>query len=93
MHVETKYSQKDGDQPATTIIKNAKIDDLAVPTVNVRYSGVLKDWVIDSMYPNKIISEPGQLRLMLPIQIKDVINEYTFVFDVKYIYKYPERLK
>lgn len=93
MHVGTKYSQKDGDQPATTIIKNAKIDDLAVPTVNVRYSGVLKDWVIDSMYPNKIISEPGQLRLMLPIQIKDVINEYTFVFDVKYIYKYPERLK
>ena len=93
MHVGTKYSQKDGDQPATTIIKNAKIVDLAVPTVNVRYSDVLKEWVIDSMYPKEIVSEPGQLRLMLPIQVKDVVNEYTFVFDVKYVYDHPQTLK
>lgn len=30
--------------------------------------------------------------LMLPIQIKDVINEYVFVFDVNYVYNYPDRL-
>lgn len=93
MHIGTKYSQKEGDQPASTIIKNAKIEDLAVPTVNIRYSDILKEWLTDSMYPKEVISEPGQLRLMLPIQIKDVVNEYIFVFDVKYIYKYPERLK
>lgn len=45
------------------------------------------------MYPKEIVSEPGQLRLMLPIQVKDVVNEYTFVFDVKYVYDHPERLK
>ena len=54
---------------------------------------MLKEWVIDSMYPKEIVSEPGQLRLMLPIQVKDVVNEYTFVFDVKYVYDHPERLK
>lgn len=92
MHLGTKYSQKDGDQPASTVIKGAKIEDVAVPTVNVRYSDLLKDWVTDSMYPSDPGKEPGQLRLMLPIQLKEVINEYIFVFDVKYVFKYPERL-
>lgn len=92
MHVGTKYSQREGDQPATTIIKGAKIEDLAAPNCNVRYSDVLKEWVTDSMYPSKPALSPGDLRLMLPIQVKDVINEYIFVFEVQYIYDYPERL-
>lgn len=92
MHLGTKYSQKNGEQPASTVIKGAKIEDVAVPTVNVRYSEVLKEWITDSMYPSDPGEEPGQLRLMLPIQLKDVINEYIFVFDVKYVFKYPERL-
>lgn len=92
MHLGTKYSQKDGDQPASTIIKGAKIEDVAVPTVNVRYSDTKKDWVTESMYPSGPCKEPGQLRLMLPIKLKEVINEYIFVFDVKYVYKHPERL-
>lgn len=92
MHYGTKYSQREGDQPATTIIKGAKIDDCAVPNGNVRYSETLKEWVTDSMYPTTPGRSPGTLQLMLPIQIKDVINEYIFVFDVKYVYKYPERL-
>jgi hypothetical protein len=92
MHVGTKYSQREADQPATTIIKGAKIEDLAAPNCNVRYSDVLKEWVTDSMYPIDPATSPGQLRLMLPIQIKDVINEYVFVFDVNYVYDHPERL-
>lgn len=92
MHAGTKYSQREADQPATTIIRGAKIEDLAAPNCNVRYSEVLKEWVTDSMYPSEPATNPGQLRLMLPIQIKDVINEYVFVFDVKYVCNHPERL-
>lgn len=92
MHTGTKYSQREADQPATTIIKGAKIEDLAAPNCYVRYSDVLKEWVSDSMYPSQPAASPGQLRLMLPIQIKDVINEYIFVFDVNYVYDFPERL-
>lgn len=29
---------------------------------------------------------------MLPIQVKDVVNEYTFVFKVYYSYDHPELL-
>jgi hypothetical protein len=93
MHVGIKYSQKDGEQPASTIIKGANIEDVAVPTCNIRYSDILKDWVTDSMYPNTPATSPGELRLMLPIQVKDVINEYIFVFRADWVFNHPELLK
>ncbi|MBR5168127.1 MAG: hypothetical protein IKW86_08745 [Salinivirgaceae bacterium] len=92
MHAGTKFSQKEADQPASVIIRGAKIDDVAVPTSNVRYSSILKDWVTDSMYPNKE-GKDGQVRLMLPIQIKETINEYVFVFDIKFAQNHPELME
>lgn len=92
MHIGTKYSQRESSQSPTTIIKGAKIEDIAVPTCNVRYSSYLKKWVSDSMYPATPNLSPGKLQLMLPIQIKGITNEYTFIFDVKYRYNHPERL-
>lgn len=93
MHVGTKYIDRDKDQPATTIIKGAKIEDVATPTCNVfLQEGRYGSWETTSMYPKKPGLSPGQLKLMLPIQIKDVINEYIFVFDVKYSYHNPELL-
>jgi len=93
MHAGTKYSQKDGDQPASTIIKGASIDDIAAPTCNIRYSDVLKEWMTDSMYPESPARTPGEFKLMLPIQVKEVVNEYIFVFKVDWIYNYPELIK
>lgn len=92
MHVGTKYSQRESDQPATTIIKDAKIDDIACPTKNVRYSDILKEWVTDPLFPTKPNLAISPVRLMLPIQVKDVINEYIFIFEVKWVYNNPELL-
>ena len=49
-------------------------------------------WDTYSMYPREKGLKPGQIKLMLPIQIKDVINEYVFIFDVQYVFNHPERL-
>lgn len=50
-------------------------------------------WKIKSMFPEEFVGKSiGEVRLMLPIQIKDVINEYTFIFDVNYSYNHPELL-
>lgn len=92
MHSGIKYSEKEASQPASTIIKGASLDDIVVPTSNVYYSDILKDWVTNSMYPSEVSMETKQVQLMLPIQIQDVTNEYIFVFDVNYRYNYPERL-
>lgn len=101
MHVGTKYSQREADQPATVVIKGAKIDDLATPTANVYYDEGYKigystygnGWKTRSMLPKEYtFKEAGEIRLMLPIQVKDVVNEYTFVFRVYYTYDHPELL-
>ena len=101
MHVGTKYSERESDQPATVVIKGAKIDDVATPTVNVYYDEGYKigyntygnGWKISSMLPNEYKGKDiGVIRLMLPIQVKDVVNEYTFVFRVYYTYDHPELL-
>lgn len=91
MHSGIKYSQREGDQPASTIIKGAKLEDLAAPTANVYYSDVLKEWNSYSLYRNADRKAEGQtIRLMLPIQVKDVINEYIFEFGLTYVYNHPE---
>lgn len=92
LHKGLNYSEREAGQPSTTIIKGSKIEDEIVPICNVRYDEIRKDWVVNSMYPSEPEKTPGQLRLMLPIQIKGVVNEYIFVFDVIYKYFHPERL-
>lgn len=100
MHKGIKYSQREESQPATTIIKGAKIEDLIIPTSKVYYYynerfdnsqfNHLNGWSSRSLYPEENTLSPGQLKIMLPIQVKDVVNEYILNFDVKYIYDHPE---
>lgn len=92
MHAGTRYSERTSSQPPTTIISGAKIEDVATPTDRVRYSSALSEWVTDSMFPLTSKLNGKQLRLMLPIQIKNVINEYIFVFDLDYVPNHPELL-
>ena len=96
MHKGIKFSEKNGAQPPTTIIKNAKWEDTVTPTHLVYYREETKyikgGWDTYYMYPGVKGLKPGQIKLMLPIQIKDVINEYVFIFDVQYVFNHPERL-
>ena len=93
LHTGIKYSQKEAEQTATTIIKGAKLEDVAVPINNVYYNDYFKEWRKKSLYGTTDKTKQGQIiRLMLPIQVKDVINEYIFEFELKYVYKYPECL-
>lgn len=92
MHVGTKYSERNSAQPPTTVIKGAKIEDVATPTDRVYYSESLKEWTSESMMPKEPKLKDKQIQLMLPIQIKDVVNEYIFVFDLGYILNHPELL-
>ncbi len=93
MHTGIKYSQREADQPASTIIKGAKLEDLAAPTDKVYYSETLKEWTSKSLYANASQNVEGQtIKLMLPIQVKEVVNEYIFEFTLSYVYNHPEYL-
>ncbi len=103
MHSGIKYSEREKSQTASVVITGANIEDLAKPTDNVYYekgiqlpfSGEIigNGWKTNPLLPSLFIGkEPGVIRLMLPIQIKDVINEYTFVFKLYYSFDHPELL-
>lgn len=93
MHSGIKYSQKEGDQPVSTIIRGASLEDLAIPTEKVYYNEESKEWTKESLYSKAKIKEESQfIKLMLPIQIKDVINDYIFEFSLSYKYDHPEYL-
>ena len=40
-----------------------------------------------------ILNSDGYDTVSVYIFLKDVVNEYVFIFDVKYKYNYPERLE
>ena len=93
MHNGIKYSEKESSLPASTIIRGAKLKDVAIPTENVNYSESLKEWTVGSMYPQEPTDELYKVQLMLPIQVKDVVNDYIFSFDIRYVPNHPERFK
>lgn len=93
MHTGVKYSQREANQPASTIIKGAKLEDLAAPTDKVYYSETLKEWTSKSLYANASQNVEGQtIKLMLPIQVKEIVNEYIFEFTLSCVYNHPEYL-
>lgn len=78
IHNGVKFSEKNDNHPATTIIRNAKTEDVITPT-SVIGSG--PEYEIHPYKYDKNMSG-SQISIMLPIKVKDVINEYIFTFDV-----------
>ncbi|MFV0216797.1 hypothetical protein OBJ92_07110 [Empedobacter falsenii] len=96
MHNGVKYSQRNESQVSTVVIKDSSIEDVIIPTSNVYYTDykyIDNEWSVNPMYPyfrNNTPENLGEIKLMLPIQVKEVVNEYIFVFKVEWLYKYPE---
>lgn len=91
MHNGIKYSQKNETQVATTVPSGAKLTDVLVPTENVDYSNqigwyvspILKHSLTTDYETEKAMSMKGKaLKVLLPIKIEEVQNEYTFVFTI-----------
>jgi hypothetical protein len=92
MHKGIKYSDKSTFQPATTVIKGAKIQDVVIPIDNVTFED--NGWKISPLFPQKLVRNLfGEVRLMLPIQIKNEVNEYVFVFKIYFDFIDPTLLK
>ncbi|WP_406535222.1 hypothetical protein [Methanobrevibacter sp.] len=72
--------------PSPNEVINPKVLETVYPLGN--------DWYAYYLLPKEYAEkELGEVRLMLPIQVKDVVNEYIFVFKVYYSYKHPELLR
>lgn len=97
MHVGTKYNECRNAKPATVIPKGATVSDIAIPCARVRFGydswvegDVFRDFqrrvfepVADTTIKRLVRSVEGKIvRLLLPLQIEGVTNEYSFTFGV-----------
>ena len=93
MHSGVKYIDRNNFQPASIIPKGAFLSDIIQPTENVYYiSGKYGGWNTTDLFNFKIdktnieVSKALYLgkivRVLLPILIQDVCNEYVFEFKI-----------
>ena len=91
MHSGVKYIDRNNSQPASTLPKNASHSDVLLPTDNVYFvSGSYGGWRERPLFPEYDTNEKAQaspalgkiVRIIFPILIQDVVNEYVFEFKV-----------
>jgi hypothetical protein len=90
MHVGIKYINRGEDQPASTIIGDSKISDLATPINNVYYSsGSYGGWRTTNLFPTvgKKDEKPlvgEKVKLLLPIISEGKQIDYVFTFVIAF---------
>lgn len=93
MHAGIKYVDRDASHPASIVAKKSYIDDMVLPTKNVYMNSIYSGWQEKAFLPiyaksKEILLNDSknyigkQVKIILPIQIEDTVNEYEFVFDV-----------
>lgn len=100
MHAGVKYTDRNNPQPPSIVVRNAKIDDIVAPTSYIYYvSGQYGGWRERPLFQNTATT-PEELetvknryigktvKVLLPIQIEDTVNEYIFSFRVEDFIRY-----
>lgn len=94
MHSGVKYADRNASQPASVVPKNASISDILLPTDNVYYaSGQYGGWREVELFPQYQTQEEANnskvlgktVRIIFPVILQDVQNEYTFEFTINNI--------
>lgn len=94
IHSGIKYSEKSSEQPPSVVPRNATLSDLLIPSDNINYFKTAKGWTTKPICESYSCPEemkdkfiPGEkIKVILPLVIKDVINEYTFTFELKNVF-------
>lgn len=93
MHAGVKYIDRNNSQPASVIPKGTSLSDIIQPTDNVYYSsGQYGGWRTTNLFnfnvdkKNLEVSKAPYIgktvRILLPVLIQDVRNEYVFEFKI-----------
>lgn len=91
MHSGVKYIDRNNSQPASIVPKGASMSDILVPTDNIYYvSGQYGGWQERPLLPRYTTQEEINnsgivgmtMKVMFPIIIENVTNEYLFEFKV-----------
>ena len=94
IHNGVKYVDANKPQLASVIAPNSILDDIVIPTSRLYCSSYDYEWtilsILDYVYKNGKYPVGTQVKLLIPLTINNVRNEYTFTYDVIWKYKNPE---
>jgi hypothetical protein len=79
---ETRVIDMEKAHPPTTVPAMASVFKVAIPN-DLLHTGSYGHWIEDFVTPATAAAAEGkEMRLLMPIRVRDVVNEYTFVFQL-----------
>lgn len=97
IHSGVKYVDGEKAQPLTVIAKKTKINDLVTPVDNIYYDSYSGGWYKLPLF--SVQKSAGKtVKILLPIQIQETINEYIFSFKIDHtkevvVKKVPKKIR
>ena len=91
IHSGIRFIERNSVQATSVVPKNAKLEDLLIPSDNIYYSsGQYGGWREKYLFPQYFTLEEANaspaigktIRVIFPIIIQDVQNEYVFTFSI-----------
>jgi hypothetical protein len=87
-HSGVKYTERTSSQPATVVPKGCSYDDLLAPTDKV--FSAASGWGQENLFNGGYEIDGKTVKILLPIELQGIKNEYTFHFRIKWTPKHPE---
>ena len=91
LHKGVRYVDRNSSQPMTTVVKGTEISDVIMPTNHIDYSS--NGWKEIPLFKTKANTTTElrevvgkEVKILLPIKIEDMTNEYLFSFKIKDVY-------
>lgn len=94
-HSGIKYINRNEHQIPTSIPKGAEYSDLLMPIDNVYYSTYSGEWKERDLIPKSLKSKVDgtTMKVVMPFKIGNRKYEYTFIFNVEWVWLHPELRK
>lgn len=93
IHQGIRYADAAKSQAPTIIAPGTILEDLLVPTSNIRISSVSGEWIKDDIIPRNsregAFPEGTRVKIILPIETAGKIYEYTLVYNLVWEYTDP----
>ena len=91
IHKGIRYIDANKSQASTIIPKGTELNDIIAPVDRIRFSD---EYYLLEMVEGSFRYDPAlegkQVKVLLPIEIQGVTNEYIFTFDMFWKYDYPK---
>lgn len=91
IHKGIRYIDANNPQAPTIIPKGTELNDIIAPVDRIRYrDGYFLVELVEGSFRYDPLLEGKHVKILLPIEIQGIVNEYIFTFEMHWKYDYPD---